>query len=56
MSIHFEKENKTNNKVKSAMIYPAVLSIVAMGAVIFVMAFVVPTFVGIFEDENIIFR
>ena len=52
MSIHFEKENKTNNKVKSAMIYPAVLSIVAIVAVIFIMAFVVPTFVGIFEDEN----
>ena len=52
MSINFEKENKTNNKVKSAMIYPAVLSIVAIVAVIFIMAFVVPTFVGIFEDEN----
>lgn len=53
MSIHFEKENKTNNKVKSAMIYPAVLSVVSIGAVIFIMTFVVPTFVEIFEGENI---
>ncbi len=53
MSIHFEKENKINNKVKSSMIYPAVLSVVALVAVIFIMTFVVPTFIGIFEDEGI---
>ena len=52
MSTHFEKENKINNKVKSSMIYPAVLSVVAIVAVVFIMTFVVPTFIGIFEDEN----
>ena len=31
MSVHFEKENKINNKVKSAMTYPAILSVVAVG-------------------------
>lgn len=53
MSTHFEKENKTNNKVKSAMIYPAVLSVVSIAAIIFIMTFVVPTFVEIFEQEGI---
>lgn len=53
MSTHFEKENKTNNKVKSAMIYPAVLSVVSIAAIIFIMTFVVPTFVEIFEQESI---
>lgn len=49
MSVHFEKENKINNKVKSAMTYPAILSIVAVGAVMFIMTFVMPTFVEMFE-------
>lgn len=52
MSTHFEKENKINNKVKSAMIYPAVLSLVSIVAVVFIMTFVVPTFIGMFQDEN----
>jgi type IV pilus assembly protein PilC len=53
MSIHFEKENKINKKVKSAMIYPSVLSIVAIVAVIFIMTFVMPSFIGMFEEEGI---
>lgn len=53
MSVHFEKENKINNKVKSAMTYPTVLSIVALVAVMFIMTFVMPTFVEMFEGEGI---
>ena len=53
MANHFEKENKINNKVKSAMTYPAVLSVVAIVAVMFIMTFVMPTFIGMFEGEGI---
>ena len=53
MANHFEKENKINNKVKSAMTYPSVLSVVALGAVMFIMTFVMPTFIGMFEEEGI---
>ena len=53
MANHFEKENKINNKVKSAMTYPAVLSAVAVLAVIFIMTFVMPTFIGMFEEEGL---
>ncbi len=53
MSVHFEKENKLNNKVKSAMTYPSILSIVAVAAVFFIMTFVMPTFVEMFEGEGI---
>ncbi|MCF0149581.1 MAG: type II secretion system F family protein [Clostridium sp.] len=53
MSVHFEKENKLNNKVKSAMTYPSMLSIVAVVAVFFIMTFVMPTFVEMFEGEGI---
>lgn len=53
MSIHFEKETKMNNKIRSAMTYPAVLSVVAVSAVMFIMTFVMPTFVEMFETEGI---
>lgn len=53
MSLHFEKETKINNKVKNAMTYPTVLSIVAVLAVAFILTFVMPTFIEIFEGEGI---
>lgn len=53
MSIHYEKETKLNNKIKSAMTYPAVLSMVAIGSVIFIMTFVMPTFIEMFEVEGV---
>lgn len=52
MATHYEKENKMNNKVKSAMIYPMVLSFVAIGAVVFILTYVMPTFMGIFEESG----
>lgn len=53
MSVHFEKETKTQNKVKSAMIYPAILSIVAVVAVAFILTFVMPVFVELFQEEGV---
>lgn len=53
MAIHFEKENRIVNKVKSAMVYPAVLGCVALGVVIFLMAFVVPNFVAMFQSSGV---
>ena len=52
MSAHFEKENKISNKVKSAMIYPIILAIVGVAALIVVMTFVMPTFVSLFDDSG----
>lgn len=45
---HFEKEHKMNEKIKSAMTYPAVVSCMAILAVIFILTFVLPTFVQMF--------
>ena len=53
MSVHFEKENKINNKVKSAMIYPIILACVAVIAIIVIMVFVMPTFQEIFAAEGL---
>lgn len=52
MSTHFEKENKINNKVKAAMIYPIILALVGVAALIVVMVFVMPTFVSLFDSSG----
>lgn len=54
MSAHYEKETKLNNKIKAAMTYPAVLSVVAIGAVMFIMTFVMPSFIEMFESEGVV--
>jgi len=53
MSVHFEKENKINNKVKSALTYPMVIGVVALLAVGGIMIFVMPIFVGMFEEQGV---
>jgi len=52
MAVHFEKENKLENKVKSSMVYPAVLAFVSVAVVIFMLVAVLPTFVGMFEGSG----
>lgn len=46
MAVHFEKENEIQGKVKSATTYPLVILVVALGAVAFILGFVMPTFAG----------
>lgn len=46
----FEKQHDTRQKVVSALTYPAVIGLVAIGAVIFLLVSVVPTFVNMFAD------
>lgn len=48
LATHFEKEHKLNEKVKSAMTYPAVVLSIAFLVVIFIITFVLPTFMQIF--------
>lgn len=52
MAVHFEKAHKLKQKVKSAMIYPIVVCVVAIVVVIFLLTFVVPTFTGLFESSG----
>jgi len=47
-----EKEIELRAKIKSAMVYPAVIGIVASVIVIGMMAFIVPTFVKVFQEMN----
>lgn len=53
MADYYEKENKIRGKIKSAMIYPIVLGIVAIIAITFILTFVMPTFIQMFEENNV---
>lgn len=50
MAMHYENENKVNNKVKSAMVYPVVLMILSISVVAFLMIFIMPVFINMFES------
>lgn len=53
LAVHFEKENRMANKVKSALIYPMALLTVSLGVVTFLLIFVMPTFVGMFTSSGV---
>lgn len=53
MSAYYEKESKVSSKVKNAMIYPAILAIVAAGAVTVILTFVMPTFIQMFDENGV---
>lgn len=53
LSTHFEKEYKIENKVKSAMTYPAILAVVASSVVVFLLTSVMPTFVDMYSSSGV---
>ena len=50
MSIQFEKDAKLESAVRKALIYPIVLIVVMVGVVFAMMLFVIPRFVGMFDE------
>jgi type IV pilus assembly protein PilC len=53
LAIHFEKEHKLNEKVKSAMTYPIVVICMAGLSLTFILTFVLPTFVQMFDSMKV---
>lgn len=53
MSEHYEKEQKLNNKIRTASIYPAILGVVSVAVILMLVTFVLPTITGMFPAENI---
>ncbi len=53
LAIYYERESETRAKVKEALMYPTVVSIVGMGAALVLVFFVLPNFVNIFKEMNI---
>ncbi len=52
LSSHYDKENKTNNKIKSAMSYPMILGIIMVVIVIALFVFVMPSFAAMFTNPD----
>ena len=53
MADHYEKENKLMNKIRSASIYPIVLGVVAILVVLFLLAFVMPSFLSLYDGQTL---
>ena len=50
LATYLEKAEALKRKVKSAMTYPTVVLTVAVGATIFMLLFIIPTFAKVFTD------
>ncbi len=53
MALHYEKEYKLENKIKSALIYPMALIVVTISVVIFMLVAVLPTFIDMFDGSGV---
>ncbi|MDD2421387.1 MAG: type II secretion system F family protein [Heliobacteriaceae bacterium] len=47
LAVHFEKDSELRAKMQAATTYPLVILLVALGAVVFILTFVMPTFAGL---------
>ncbi len=50
LAVYLEKADALQRKIKSAMTYPTVVCVVALGATIFMLMFIIPTFAKMFTD------
>lgn len=53
MSLHFEKEQRLINKIKSASTYPTILAVISVAVVLMLMTFVLPTITKMFVDTDL---
>lgn len=52
MASHFEKQNKIDNKVKGAMIYPIILFCITIVVFMILMIFIIPIFAEMYVSSN----
>ncbi|MDE5884717.1 MAG: type II secretion system F family protein [Oscillospiraceae bacterium] len=52
LSDYYQKQNKMNNTIKGAITYPIILGVLCIVIVIFMFAFIMPTFAGMYEDPD----
>ena len=53
MAVHYEKEHRLNARAKSAMVYPMVLLVATIGAVMFLFIGVLPELFEMFQGEEL---
>ncbi|NTW96050.1 MAG: type II secretion system F family protein [Erysipelotrichaceae bacterium] len=51
MADHFDKENKLQNKIKQALVYPVILSVISVLVVLVLVTFVLPTITNMFDAK-----
>lgn len=52
VSDHFANANKTNNKIKSAMVYPIILLVLALAVVVLMFTMILPTFASMMDPDD----
>lgn len=50
---HLEREQEISSKVKSASVYPAMVSVFAVLVIIFILTFIMPTFTSLFQSSGV---
>lgn len=51
MAAHYEKEERLNSKIKSAMTYPMILGVITVGVIFLLFTVVLPKFGSMFKDD-----
>ncbi len=54
LSDYYEKEDEINKKIKGALTYPVILFLTTITVLIFVLKYIMPTFISLFESSNMI--
>ncbi len=52
LSSHLEREHSINSRIKSVSIYPIIIMISALAVVVFILAFIMPTFASMFQSAG----
>src|SRR5207244_676463 len=52
ISVYLRKEMDTRSKVKSAMAYPTIMAVMALGVTTFLLTFILPKFTPLFAQKN----
>lgn len=52
MSSYYDEVNKTRKQMLSAMSYPTIIMVFALGVITFIMVFVIPEFVSIYTESD----
>ncbi len=52
LSDYYTKEDETKQKIQSATLYPVILAVVSVAVIFFVLTFVMPTFINLFEGSD----
>lgn len=52
LEAHYDKENKMNNTIKGAMIYPVILLVLCVAVVIIIFTFIIPVLEPLFGDAK----